>query len=285
MRLKYLSFFIILSTLTACNTRKLQEENPTPSLINQFYSYELTIYDGDEVYTGEYSDFYILDGNLPDGLEFYKGLIYGTPLELGVFSIKIGLNRDYECDDSNSCRYDYDDVQRYQFIVTEPSTNPDCPALDSTEVEGVTLCAGSITNTDGILAGETLDLDITYLLNSKNAVDYLITSLTFSITYDPTLFSIDPAVLTSELNREAASFTQPTVSFVNETPGVLTITLTAKSGFLFEVSGRFMDIPLTALTDIPLETSSTFSLSVLSLTSRFEGMVLPIPIEISGSLE
>lgn len=266
---------------SACGAN-LHEATLSIALLNTPYTYSLSAEDerwdpwdnSDIVFTQT-------SGRLPSGVNIgANGVISGIPTELGNFEFRItalAIDDDFWSRDSVT-----KDSEWYTLFVTEPSTNNACPAPNDEFTSGIFLCAGSL-NLENAATGDQFVLDINYFVNKAKADNYDVTHLSFTITYDPSLFEPDPNHLTSLNLREAATRAGSIVSFDANADGILSITIDGLDK-TFHKSGRLLDITFNVLQDLE-EDEFDFLLDIQDLSSTHHNANWPTPSSVDGLVE
>lgn len=283
---RFNTLVLLITVLSISCGANLHVATLTTAVVNEPYNFYLSAEDESwDWFDDSTMLFGVSGGYLPAGVALSSnGVLTGTPLEIGNFEFRITA---YAIDDDWGDWYydDDDDVtsdsEWYTLFVTERSTNGDCPNPSSTGVTEAYICLGA-PEEETLVEGESFTLDINYFIEHAKAVGYDIWQLDFSISYDPSLFAVDPDYLGSNSLRETATRAGATVDFDTGTDGVVRIVLTGghKS---FHKSGRIIDLPFIALTDIPAG-DYDFNLSVNGLASDNAGDNLPNTFEIDGFL-
>lgn len=277
---------LLLAVLTVSCGANLHVSTLTTAVVNEPYNFYLSAEDESwDWFDSSSMLFGVSGGYLPAGVALSSnGVLTGTPLEIGNFEFRITA---YAIDEGWDSYYfdDEDDVtsdsEWYTLFVTERSTNNDCPNPTSTGVTEAYICLGA-PEAESLAEGESFTLDINYFIEHAKATGYDIWQMDFSISYDPSLFTVDANYLGSNSLREAATRAGATIDFDTSTEGVVRIVLTGgyKS---FHKSGRIIDLPFVALTDIPAA-DYNFDLTVNGIASDNAGDNLPNVFEIEGYL-
>ncbi|MBF0107211.1 MAG: hypothetical protein HQM16_18015 [Deltaproteobacteria bacterium] len=277
-----ITLIVISLTLSACWS-ELYVAHLSTALINESYSFQLAVDNDDlewDLFDDSYYVYSLTGGRPPVGTYVTSsGAIVGTPAETGNFSFEVTMHDiDYESfgeDDVSS------DSKWYTLFVTKRSTNTDCPAPNDEDTTDIYICSGLVEK-ETLAQNESFELDINFFVDYTRASAYAISEIDFTITYDSTLFAIDPVRLTSLLLKEAATRVDSTVLYDNTTAGQLKITITAHENTLHK-SGRIIDIPFYALSDVPAG-QSDFSILINHIQSDDDDVNWPEWYEIDGAI-
>lgn len=281
---------LLATVFSACGAN-LHVTNLDIALLNEDYAYQLEAVDDSwEILDSNELVFLSDSSGLPSGMYVSSdGFVFGAAQELGTYEFDVTVYAIddfdwYEWDDWNEPYDDgvvTEDSETLTLLVTEASTNPNCPSPSNRDVNEIYVCLGSLA-TDSFGVDEIFDLDITYFINIDDAETLNVTSVGFSITYDSSLFALDDNMLNSQILREAATYADATVTFDNSTSGILYVQLDSSSEY-FDKPGRILDLPFYALQDIPLG-SSTFTVSMEQISSETEILLETPWLGIDGSL-
>ncbi len=263
---------------------KLHTATLTVGVLDEPYSFYLAAEDESwDWFDQSYMVFSVTEGFLPYGIALSSnGMITGTPVEVGNFEFRATA---FAIDDGWGYYYDDDDVtsdsEWYTLFVTEKSTNDDCPSPNSTAVTESYICLGA-PRVQNLAAGESFILDANYFVEYSKANSYDIWQMDFTIEYDPTLFTINSNDLGSVSLREAATRSGATVDFITSTEGSVRVIISGVNKS-FHKSGRILDLPFEALTDIPAG-EHDFNLTVNSISSDNSDDNLPDTFAVQGFL-
>jgi len=277
---KALLTFSLLILISNCGAR-LKDDPLNIALLDTEYYENLSFSDTGAALSSNDYIFSLYSGDLPEGFTLTaEGEISGTPTALGLYEFDVKL---YSIDEGSSDDSVSTDIDTLSILVTEASTNSDCPLPTDDTTTETYVCAGS-----GFLAtlaeGDSFDLDINYFVELANSFEYEIDRISFSITYDETLFTLDDNDLNSQILREAAEGVGATVTFNNDTAGVLKVTLqTTDEKESFRFSGRLMNIPFYAKSNVPAD-SYDFALAITKTTTNDGDITLPDNIAIDGTV-
>lgn len=265
--------------LTACGA-KLKDDPLNVGVLDEYYYEELGFSDNSGAFSSNDYIFALEAGDLPDGLNLTtSGEISGTPTSLGLYEFAVKL---YSIDDGYSDDSVSTDTDTLEIFVTEASTNEDCPMPNDDTTAETYICAGS-GFVESLAEGESFDLDINYFVDFEQSFAFEINRVSFSITYDESLFELDENELNSQILREAAESVDATVSFNNDTAGTLKVTVTTDDENSFRFSGRLMDVPFYAKSDIP-PADYDFAVAITKITSNDDDVDLPENINIDGTV-
>lgn len=282
-RLTIIAFFLL--NLSACGV-DLFCDRLSIAVLDEEYSEFLGADDNDwSLWGNEDMVFDFVGGDLPDGLSISSdGEITGIPTEVGIFEFEVrayALDYGWGSWDSENDDVDYDD-EWFTLLVTEASTNGNCPAPDDETTTETYLCVGTPSATT-VALDEAVAMDINWFFGFGNARDYNIDTVDFTITYDTTYWSIDTNELNSQILREAVTEAEQESSFDGSTVGQIRVILTAGEDEEFSASGRVMDLNFYAIQNIPAgEYPITITLN--SIVSGSDDVSLPTTIEIDGSI-
>lgn len=280
---------LLVLIFSACGAN-LHVTNLDVALLNEDYAYQLEAVDDSwEIFDNNELVFLSDSSGLPAGMYVSSdGIVFGTPAELGAYEFDVTV---YAIDDFDWYEWDewdsgYDDgvtedSETLTLLVTEASTNSNCPSPGNRDVNEIYVCLGSLA-TDTLLTDEIFDLDINYFINIDDAETLNVISVGFSITYDSGFFALDDNMLNSQILREAATYADAIVTFDNTTSGILYVQLDSPSEY-FDKPGRILDLPFYALQDLPLG-SSTFTVSIEQISSETEILLETPWLGIDGSL-
>ncbi len=273
--------------LSACGAN-LHVTNLDVALLNEDYAYQLEAVDDSwEILDKNELVFLSDSAGLPAGMYVSSdGIVFGTPEELGVYEFDVAV---YAIDDFDWYEWDetyYDDgvtedSETLTLLVTEPSSNSNCPSPGNRDVNEIYVCLGSLA-TDSFLIDEIIDLDINYFVNLDDTETLNVSFIEFSITYDSNFFALDDNMLNSQILREAATYADATVTFDNTIPGILYVQLAGSSEY-FDKPGRILDLPFYAVQDVPLG-SYAFTVTMEQISSETEILSATPWIGIDGSL-
>lgn len=282
---KIIAIFFFFSTmffLSACGAN-LKVETLSIGILNTTYSENLTGVDNSwdwDLWDNDSYTYNVTRGSLPDGLYITsEGQIVGTPTEVGNFEFRVtfyAFENNYFSEDDVT-----QDSEWFTLFITEDSTNTDCPSATNESIEETYLCLGTISE-ETLSQDDTFDLDVNFYVNLDEGKNYDITSMTFKIYYDSEYFAFDDNSLNSTALREAATRSDGTVSFSKPEDGVIEVTVTSGEES-FHKPGRLMDLEVTVLQDVPVETYG-FVLEVVSITGEGEKS-LPAYYEVDGNVE
>lgn len=300
MRLRTLKVILVLPLavflFTACGVQ-LQATNLSTSILNEYYQDSFVYSDNswglDDLWDEDEILYAQTGGSLPSGVVIASnGQVVGTPTAVGNYEFRITVYSidDYDfsnfADDLWSNDWDDDDdvdadSQWFTLFVTERSSNPFCPEPnDETTVETY-VCLGSV-EADTLAQDDTFTLDANYFINFDNSFDYDIERVAFTIYYDAEKFAPVAESLNSQILRETATRATASVAFDNAVPGELGVVVTAGDKD-FHKSGRFLDIPFTALTNIEAGVYD-FPIAIDEIASGDSEVTLPTNIGINGDV-
>lgn len=276
------ALLFIAPVFVACSVEVQVEPLPV-ALLGETYSYTFDIDDNSWDWWGDNDMVLTLAaGELPDGVEIASsGRLYGTPEEVGNFHFKAGA---YSIDEGwGDDEVDYDS-EWFTLFVTERSTNDGCPGPNDSDAT-LYMCVGDIEaeadEDTGLSAGSEVTVDITYFVNFDDGIDYDITSITFTLFYDSTSFSLGDGVTGDDILREAATRQEATVDIDTSVAGQITVRVEAGID-QFMAGGRFADIPFVANLDLAPE-EYNFSLRVDEMHSGSD-QTLPTIHVINGAV-
>jgi hypothetical protein len=165
---------LIALILSACGAN-LHVTSLDVALINEDYSYQLEAVDDSwEILDNNELVFLSDSAGLPAGMYVSSdGVVFGTPEELGVYEFYVTV---YAIDDFDWYEWDesyYDDgvtedAETLTLLVTESSSNSNCPSPGNRDANEIYVCLGSLA-TDSFLTDEIFDLDINYFINIDDA--------------------------------------------------------------------------------------------------------------------
>lgn len=275
--------FLLLSLchfITACGA-KLKDDPLNIGVLDEEYYEALSFSDNSGAFNNNDYIFSLESGDLPLGLTLNSdGEITGVPISLGLYAFVVKLysiDDGYYSDDSVAT-----DTDNLEIFITEANTNEDCPAPNDDTTTETYICAGS-GFLESLAEGESFDLDINYFVDFENSFEYEINRLSFTITYDDTYFELNENELNSQILREASDGVDATVSFNNDTAGALKITLTTDDDESFRFSGRLLDVPFYAKSDVPAG-EYDFTVAITNVTSNEDDVDLPENINIDGTV-
>lgn len=270
------TILLILLMFSACSPN-LHETTLPVAQLNE--SYEFALYGQDNDLWDNGSLVYEkTGGSLPNGVYVTTGgLIAGTPTELGNYEFKVTL---YDIDRGIDDDVD-SDSEWYTLFVTEPSSNEDCPEPADLNATGISLCLGNLTSTE-VLADDELSLDVNLFLQKTRASDYDIDYIDLTITLTEGYFYFDDSSINSNILREATTRAEGLLSYEIVADNQLRLQL-SKGNKTFHKSGRLMDLPFFALSDLE-EGTYDFIITVHELHSEDPDQSLPQAFEIDGSL-
>lgn len=287
---------LLIFLFTACGVR-LQATNLSTSILNEYYQDSFVYSDNswglDDLWDDDDILYAQTSGSLPSGVVIASsGQVVGTPTAVGNYEFRVTVYSidDYDilnfADDIWSHDSDDDDgvdadSQWFTLFVTERSTNPSCPEPnDETTVETY-VCLGAIA-ANTLAQDETFTLDVNYFINFDNSFDHDIERVAFTIYYDAEKFAPVAESLNSQILRETATRATASVTFDNAVPGELGVVVTAGDKDLHK-SGRFIDIPFFALTDIAAGVYD-FPIAIDEIASGDSEVTLPANIGIDGDV-
>ncbi len=274
-----LLLFSLCILISACGA-KLKDDPLNIGVLDEEYYEALGFSDNSGAFSSNDYIFALEAGDLPDGLTLTSdGEISGTPTSLGLYEFVVQL---YSIDDGYSDDSVSTDSDTLEIFVTEASTNEDCPLPNDDTTTETYVCAGS-GFLESLAEGESFDLDINYFVDFEQSFAYEINRISFSIVYDDSVFELDENELNSQILREASDSVNATVSFNNDTAGTLKVTVTTDDENSFRFSGRLLDIPFYAKSDIPAA-EYAFDIAITKVTSNDDDVELPENINIDGTV-
>lgn len=280
-----LLIIFVLFQFSACGVN-LMSGRLGIAVFDKEYSEYLGADDNDwTIWGNEEMLFDLVDGSLPGGLSLSSnGEISGTPSEIGIFEFEV---RAYSIEYGwNSWDDEYDDVsyddEWFTLLVTEESTNVNCPSPDDETTTETYLCVGTPSATT-VAQNEAVEMDINWFFNFDEAENFNINTVDFTITYDYTYWLIDTDELNSQILREAVTEADQESSFDGNTVGQVRVILTAGEDDEFIASGRVMDLNFYAIQDIPAG-EYPITITVNSIVSGSDDVSLPATMEVDGSI-
>lgn len=235
--------------------------------VTYFYSY----YYND--YNDSYDDYYYYDDSYYDDYYEYSDddYYYDNSYDDSSYDDYYDYDSDYD-DYSNdesyyATRY-YNTSKILTLFVTENSTNPNCPGVNSS-LGGMYVCGGNLTSTT-LSADTALELDVNlFIMNGDQTLQPQ--SITFSVSFDETLFEPDTNALNSTALLEAATKNSgSTATFDTSTAGKITITVSTPN--YFDVAGRFLTLRFISKTEITAG-EYEFPIAIDAVTATADGTI------------
>lgn len=270
--------------LPSCfNFMDLKSKTIDTALLDEPFEYTFVMKHGWSDFLDNSDVTQLKEGDLPQGMVVSANrTLEGTPTQVGSYDFKV-IAYDVDRFNADSGFYSLSDSEWFFFFVTEVSTNENCPLPNIHRISEIYICLGKVS-LESLGDGDSFSLDVNFYVNLDESGLYNIDTLDFTIVFDEERFLLDEDLLNSSRLREAATFTDPELSFDTTVPGELGVVITAMDE-PFLRAGRLLDLSFTAIVDLD-EENYDFNLVIeeISASDIDEEADLPEDISLDGSL-